>query len=414
MASSSSTLGVSPNHGEDGALLRKAYKKIDDLKEDIRRLSLELERKELQLSGFSTKLPRLSSFFLSRAEQSSKPSADSDTVVWDPAAARPPCSTPNREAPWSEVVVRGHGRCVALSPPSITTSNRFDILSTVEFPVLKATASVLSNPPRRDPALAAAAARALPVSGDPAPTGTSAAPPPVAGGEYMAVHPRVKPPSSTLSSSAHRRLLKEAVRRNSGSFPHRDSVKTPQGKVPPAPLGSSPSPRPLFPPTTAIIGDSIIRHVRFFNAVTRCFPGSTAPTLLQKLPELLDSLPSTVNKLIIHLGFNDSSLRQSEVMKEHFNELFKFLAGCGKSVFISGPLPSFARGSQRFSRLLSLSTWLKSACMRSGFNFIDNFNLFWNHSLFYRADGIHPSKLGSRALTDNICHAVHTATHTPD
>ncbi|CAJ1061364.1 uncharacterized protein LOC121645396 isoform X2 [Xyrichtys novacula] len=34
----------------------------------------------------------------------------------------------------------------------------------------------------------------------------------------------------------------------------------------------------------------------------------------------------------------------------------------GKAVFISGPIPTLARGAERFSCLLSLNTWLLSAC----------------------------------------------------
>ncbi|XP_049889966.1 uncharacterized protein LOC126383485 isoform X2 [Epinephelus moara] len=70
----------------------------------------------------------------------------------------------------------------------------------------------------------------------------------------------------------------------------------------------SASPRPLFPPTTLITGDSITRHIRFFNAVTHCFPGATVPVILQKLPDLLNTLPSSIHRIIVHVGINDSSL----------------------------------------------------------------------------------------------------------
>ena len=411
MALTSATSGVSPVHCED-VLLQKAYKKIADLKEDVKRLSVELEMKDLQLSGFTTRLPILSSFLMNRAEQPSKLTSDNDTVVWDPSSSaclRPPCSTPNMEAPWSEVVTRNRKKDVSRVPisPSLATSNRFDVLSPEEFPVLQAAAPVPPIPPRLDQDAA------------PADNADSAAiPPPVADGDRAADHPKVKPLPSTSTSSVRRKLLKEAVRRHSGCFPHRDSVAFPPAStnLPPGPpTSSSSSLRPLFPPTTAIVGDSIIRNVRFFNAVTHCFPGTTVPSLLQKLPELLGSLPSSVKKVIIHLGFNDTSFRQSEETKKHFLKLFNLLRGCGKTVLISGPLPSFGRGAGRFSRLLSLNTWLQSACTSSGFTFIDNFNLFWNRSLFYMADGVHPSKLGSRVLADNIRHAVQVqTTSTPD
>uniref|UniRef100_A0A3P9LCT0 SGNH hydrolase-type esterase domain-containing protein n=1 Tax=Oryzias latipes TaxID=8090 RepID=A0A3P9LCT0_ORYLA len=192
------------------------------------------------------------------------------------------------------------------------------------------------------------------------------------------------------ASSTRRRILKEAVRFHSSkaraSPPQMDH--RPRGEAAAAaivtqvPVGSSPapaSPPPLFTPTTAIIGDSIIRKVRFFNAVTHCFPGATVLDIMEKLPDLLRSFPSTVR------------------------------SSCPLTVFISGPLPSLSRGQGRFSRLLSLSTWLQSVASLNRFVFIDNFNLFWNRTSFYKTDGIHLSPLGSNILAANIRHSVQTS-----
>uniref|UniRef100_A0A672YIB7 SGNH hydrolase-type esterase domain-containing protein n=1 Tax=Sphaeramia orbicularis TaxID=375764 RepID=A0A672YIB7_9TELE len=217
--------------------------------------------------------------------------------------------------------------------------------------------------------------------------------------------PPVKPPSQGPRSSARHRLLREALCRHSNSPP----VECPPEETR-DPSPSTSSPRPLFPPTTVILGDSILRHVRFFNTTTKCFPGSTVTSILHELPQLLLSLPSTVTRIIVHVGFNDTSLQQSEVTKVHFKNLFDKLKGSGKAVFISGPLPSFARGVGQFSRLLSLNTWLQSASALNGFSFIDNFNLFWNRPSFYKSDGVHPSRLGSTVLAQNIQHAVLTKT----
>uniref|UniRef100_A0A3P9IFD8 SGNH hydrolase-type esterase domain-containing protein n=1 Tax=Oryzias latipes TaxID=8090 RepID=A0A3P9IFD8_ORYLA len=166
-------------------------------------------------------------------------------------------------------------------------------------------------------------------------------------------------------------------------------------------------PRPLFTPTALIIGDSITRNIRYINAVTRCFPGATVMDILQKLPDLLLSLPSTIIRIIVHVGTNDTTLQQSEVTKRNFLDLFHFLKNTGKTVFISGPIPTISRGSTRFSRILSLNTWLQSASRKFSFGFIDNFNLFWNCPSFYRPDGLHPSSLGTNILTANIQHTVH-------
>uniref|UniRef100_A0A7N8YGD6 SGNH hydrolase-type esterase domain-containing protein n=1 Tax=Mastacembelus armatus TaxID=205130 RepID=A0A7N8YGD6_9TELE len=171
------------------------------------------------------------------------------------------------------------------------------------------------------------------------------------------------------------------------------------------------SPRPLSPPTTLIIGDSIIRNVRFFNATTHCFPGATASDILAMLPGLLPTLPSSIIRMIVHIGTCDTSLHQSELTKKDFLSLLHLLSNCRKTIFMSGPIPTFGRGSGRFSRILSLNTWLKSVSLSYNLQFIDNFNLFWNRPAFFAGDGLHPNRLGSHVLSTNIQHAVHCTLH---
>uniref|UniRef100_A0A3Q2XB11 SGNH hydrolase-type esterase domain-containing protein n=1 Tax=Hippocampus comes TaxID=109280 RepID=A0A3Q2XB11_HIPCM len=183
----------------------------------------------------------------------------------------------------------------------------------------------------------------------------------------------------------------------------------------PAPRSTLPSPtpacplRPLFPPTTLIVGDSITRNLRFFNTTTHCFPGATVPIILAKLPSLLHPLPPSVHRIIVHVGCVDASHRQSEITKSDFNKLLQFLNSTGKSIFISGPL-SPHRGMGIFSRILSLHTWLQTACRTHNVGFIDNFNIFWRRPSVLKADGFHPKKLGNRILAANVQHAVHHST----
>ncbi|KAL0147714.1 hypothetical protein M9458_056992 [Cirrhinus mrigala] len=91
----------------------------------------------------------------------------------------------------------------------------------------------------------------------------------------------------------------------------------------------------------------------------------------------------TANRIIIHVAKNDIRKEQLEAQP-----------------FISGPLP--ARGTNMFSWLLGLNTWLQRTCSQKGVNFIDNFNLFWGHRQLFKLDGLHPNKLGARVLKDNI------------
>uniref|UniRef100_A0A8C5CQN6 SGNH hydrolase-type esterase domain-containing protein n=1 Tax=Gadus morhua TaxID=8049 RepID=A0A8C5CQN6_GADMO len=230
------------------------------------------------------------------------------------------------------------------------------------------------------------------------------------------VGPTLRSEPHTETSASRRRIVKEAVLRRSGRHPTSALTVT----HPPGPdaAGSPPhssarsrsvdptpsrvetrepshSPHPLVSPTTLIVGDSITRNIRFFNATTRCFPGAKVTSILDKLPELFHSLPSSIHRVIVHTGYNDMARRQTELTKRDFNDLFSFLKRCGKSVFvsISGPTPTAGSGSDRFSRLLGLNTWLQSACRAHNVRFIDNFNLFWQRS-----------ELFSRALSSNLLY----------
>ncbi len=158
--------------------------------------------------------------------------------------------------------------------------------------------------------------------------------------------------------------------------------------------------------TAGIISPSIIRDVRAKLAKTLCFPGATVNNRAEKIPKLLENHP-TATKIVIHAGTNNISRQQSELLTHDFSCL---LPPCpchhGKSLFISDPFSTLGRGIGRFSRLLSLHTWLHSQCSKHGLFDIDNFNLFWEHSSYFRKDGLHLSSLGSRMLTANIVHGV--------
>uniref|UniRef100_A0A7N8XT48 SGNH hydrolase-type esterase domain-containing protein n=1 Tax=Mastacembelus armatus TaxID=205130 RepID=A0A7N8XT48_9TELE len=186
--------------------------------------------------------------------------------------------------------------------------------------------------------------------------------------------PRLSP--SAPRGALRRRILRESARRHDSN----------------SQLLAS-SPRPLFPPTTLIIGDSIIRNVRFFNATTHCLPGAMVSDILAMLPGLLPTLPSSISRVIVHIGTCDTSLHRSELTKKDFISLLHLLSNCGKTIFMSGPIPTFGRGSGRFSRILSLNTWIKSVSLSYNLQFIDNFNLFWNRPAFFAGDGLHPNRL---------------------
>lgn len=318
---------------------------------------------------------------------------------WSRLGAKPralfnftPAPRPRREESWTDVrKSKHHGKPKHSSPPSqpLPLSNTFSILDEDYFPPLKNHYS--PSPSKPAPSSHSHRQKLL----------NETVP------KSSGIPPRSEPVSVTSPDTAAAASSANPVRPHSTSSSHNaDPHSTLTGNV----NQQLSSPRPLFSPTTLIVGDSIIRNVRFFNAATHCFPGSTVPVLLEKLPALLHSLPSSIKRVLVHIGSNDSARRQSELIKNDFMDLLNFLTSSGKSVFISGPIPTVARGADSFSRILSLNTWLQSTCSTHNINFIDNFNLFWNRSLLFKADGLHPNRNGSRMLAANLQHAVQTAT----
>ncbi len=118
-------------------------------------------------------------------------------------------------------------------------------------------------------------------------------------------------------------------------------------------------------PRTLIVGDSIIRNISSRTTTTCCFPQATVSDVNKELRNILMK-HKTANQSIIHVGKNDIRKVQSELLKKDFSELFETLQRLEVQSFISGPLP--ARGTNMFSQLLGLNTWLQRTCSIKGVN----------------------------------------------
>ena len=105
-------------------------------------------------------------------------------------------------------------------------------------------------------------------------------------------------------------------------------------------------------------------------------------------------------------GLNDIRREQSELLKRDYADLLDTLDKIHIKSFISGPIPAVDRGINRFSHLLALNIWLSRVCNERGRGFIDNFNLFWGCKYLFRADGLHPNRLGSKLLRDNLLFSL--------
>ncbi|KAL7841079.1 hypothetical protein SRHO_G00247700 [Serrasalmus rhombeus] len=81
--------------------------------------------------------------------------------------------------------------------------------------------------------------------------------------------------------------------------------------------------------------------------------------------------------VVIHVGTNDISDRRSEVLKEHFQTLLDTARKkTDARIVISGPLPIYRRGSERFSRLFALQSWYRGWCACNGLDYVNNWSSF--------------------------------------
>ncbi len=140
---------------------------------------------------------------------------------------------------------------------------------------------------------------------------------------------------------------------------------------------------------------------------THCFPGARVLDVSAQISAILKD-DESVAAVVIHAGVNDTKLRQTETLKRDFRSLIETVRSTSPAatIILSGPLPTYRRGHERFSRLFALNEWLLSWCKDQKLLFVNNWNLFWERPRLFRADGLHPSRLGAELLSDNITRTL--------
>ncbi len=122
------------------------------------------------------------------------------------------------------------------------------------------------------------------------------------------------------------------------------------------------------------------------------FPGARVLDVSAQIPAILKDDESIV-AVVLHAGVNNTKLRQTETLKRDFRSLIE-------------TVPTYRRGHERFSRLFALNEWLLSWCKEQKLLFVNNWNLFWERPRLFRADGLHPSRVGAELLSDNISRTL--------
>ncbi len=108
-----------------------------------------------------------------------------------------------------------------------------------------------------------------------------------------------------------------------------------------------------------VIGDSIVRHVRAMLAEgkvhTHCLPGARVLDVSVQIPAILKD-DESVAAVVIHAGANDTKLRQTETLKRDLRKPDRERYAAHRPlrrVIVSGPLPTYRRGHEKFSRLFA-------------------------------------------------------------
>lgn len=186
------------------------------------------------------------------------------------------------------------------------------------------------------------------------------------------------------------------------------------GVLAPVSPGPAPTPPVLSEPArlleTLVVGDSILRDVSLDTSVVGpttvcCFPGARILDIDKQLPSLLRN--RNVSTIVTHVGSNDTSNRQSEILKQDFITLLSTLRASNSRLIISGPLPCTRRGYGKFSRLCAFNDWLRTLCEKEHLCFIDNFDTFWQNPALFKRDGLHPNFRGSQLLSKNFQNVLY-------
>ncbi len=95
---------------------------------------------------------------------------------------------------------------------------------------------------------------------------------------------------------------------------------------------------------------------------THCLPGARVLDVSVQIPAILKD-DESVAAVVIHAGANDTKLRQTETLKRDFRSLIETVRSTSPAAIrLSGPLPTYRREHEKFSRLFALNEWLFSWC----------------------------------------------------
>ncbi|XP_059184691.1 uncharacterized protein LOC131967765 [Centropristis striata] len=164
-----------------------------------------------------------------------------------------------------------------------------------------------------------------------------------------------------------------------------------------SPLSNTPTEKP-----TLIIGDSILRNVKLAKpgTIVKCIPGARAGDI-ESVLKLLAKDKRKYRKVVIHVGSNDTRLRQSEVTKINVESVCAYAKTMSDSVVFSGPLPNLT-SDDMCSCISSLQRWLTKPTLFAGHHLDNHWQTFWRRPGLIRRDGVHPTLDGAALISSNL------------
>eukprot|EP00064_Thunnus_orientalis_P008117 superscaffoldBa00000948_g8140 len=104
-----------------------------------------------------------------------------------------------------------------------------------------------------------------------------------------------------------------------------------------------------------LVGDSIIQFVEVPNGITYCLQGAKILDIIELVPALIDR-HLTALIIIVHLGTNETGLRQSVKLPQGFETLAETIESLGEICIFSGPIPTLRKSITLMEEELCLKT----------------------------------------------------------